>query len=84
MVNAEVKTYERSEDNLGIWDSINVTETNKQNILGTPKVDEDEKVYDFADLFTLDEEQQLYDKIQAYIEEFNMDMVIVTGEPKKP
>lgn len=78
MVNAEVKTYERTEDNLGIWDSINVTETNKQNILGTPKVDEAEKVYDFADLFTLDEEQQLYDKIQAYIEEFNMDMVIVT------
>lgn len=78
IVKAEVKTYERTENDLGIWDSINVTEDNKQNILNTPKVDEDEKVYDFADLFTSDEEQELYKSIQGYIEEFNMDMVIVT------
>lgn len=78
IVNAEVKTYERTEDNLGIWNSINVTEDNKQNILNTPKVDEDEKVYDFADLFTLDEKKELYDSIQTYIKKFNMDMVIVT------
>lgn len=77
-VNAKVKTYERTQDNLGISDSITVTDDNIQNILDTPKVDAKEKVYDFAELFTGDEEKQLYDKIQEYIEKYDMDMAIVT------
>lgn len=78
LVNASVKTYERTEYDLGIADDIKVTEENKQNILSTPKVDETEKVYDFADLFTLEEEKYLYDKIQDYIDKRDMDMAIVT------
>lgn len=78
LVNASVKIYERTEDNLGIADDIKVNEENKQNILSTPKVDETEKVYDFADLFTDEEEKRLYDKIQDYIDKRDMDMAIVT------
>lgn len=77
-VSAQVKTYDRSEDNLGVWDSIYVTDSNRQLILDTPKVNEKEKVYDFADLFSNEEEKELYESIQNYIDEYNMDMVIVT------
>lgn len=77
LVNAQVKTYERTRDNLGVSDSIVVTEANIVNILATPKVDAKEKVYDFADLFSNEEEKQLYDNIQKYIEKYEMDMVVV-------
>lgn len=45
---------------------------------GTPKVDETEKVYDFAELFTDEEEENLYKKICKYINKYDMDMAIVT------
>lgn len=44
----------------------------------TPKVDENEKVYDFAELFTDEEEENLYKKICKYIKKYDMDMAIVT------
>jgi len=43
-----------------------------------PKVDENEKVYDFADLFTDTEESLLYDEITDFIFESNLDMAVVT------
>ena len=47
--NASVTTYERNEnEHLGIWESIEITPYRKDIILKTPKVDEKEKVYDFA------------------------------------
>lgn len=77
-VHAEVKTFERTDSSLGIWEHIEVTDSNRQLILNTPKVDEKEKVYDFAVLFSEEEINDLYNKIQTYIEKFNMDMVIVS------
>ena len=75
---ATVNVEERTEDDLKIWDDIEVNENNLDNILNTPKVDEDEKIYDFADLFVEGEEEELFNFITDYIDEHNMDMVVVT------
>lgn len=44
----------------------------------TPQVDETRKVYDFADLFTLSEEESLYQDIIEFININKMDMAVVT------
>lgn len=75
---ASVNTFTRTEDNLLVKDSINVTEYNKNIILATPAVDAKEKVYDFADLFTDSEEERLYEDITQYIYTYNMDLAVVT------
>lgn len=75
---ASTVTYERTEDNLQVSDDIIVTSSNKNVILNTPKVDETEKVYDFADLFTDYEEKELYSDITEFISDSNLDMAIVT------
>jgi len=75
---ASTTTYERSRENLQIASDIKVTSSNIDIILSTPKVDETEKVYDFADLLTETEEESLYDKITDFINKTNLDMVVVT------
>lgn len=44
----------------------------------TPQVDASKKVYDYANLLSDNEEKELFNKIQEFINEYNMDMVIVT------
>lgn len=77
-VYASTNTYDRNElENYGIKKNIDVN--SKMNyIMKTKAVNADEKVYDFADLLTDDEEQQLKTRIDQFIEDNNMDMVIVT------
>lgn len=75
---ASTNTYERNEKNLGIHSSITLTQAVKQAALLTPKVDATEKVYDFAGLFTEEEEIDLYVRIKNYIDKYDMDMAIVT------
>jgi len=79
-INASVTTYDRTENDLRVHTSIEVNGSNKNIILNTPSVDESVKVYDFAELLSDSEEQKLYDKIMDYIDEFNMDMVIMTTD----
>lgn len=75
---ASTNTLPRTEENLGIRDSIKVTDTVKKAALSTPKVDEKEKVYDFANLLTEEEENKLFNSINEYIKKYNMDMAVVT------
>ena len=44
----------------------------------TEKVDNTKKVYDYANLLDSSQETLLYDEVKKYIDQFNMDMVIVT------
>lgn len=44
----------------------------------TPKVNAEEKVYDFADLLTEGQEKIIYEKINAFIKTYNMDLAVVT------
>ena len=46
--------------------------------MNTKKVDASEKIYDFSDILTDEEEQLLKVKIDQFIQDNNMDMVIVT------
>lgn len=75
---ASTTTYKRSLDNLQISSDIMVTSSNRNNILNTPKVNEIEKVYDFADLFTATQESILYSEITKFISKSDLDMAIVT------
>ena len=71
---------ERTEDNnYGVnKKEIEITSSNKSNILATPYVDASEHIYDFADILTDEEEAYLYKLVQEYINKTNMDMVILT------
>ena len=73
-----VTTTPRTENNLQIWDSITVTPSVKRAALKTPKVDESEKIYDFANLLSETEEQKLYQEVVKVIDQQNLDMVVVT------
>lgn len=75
---ASTNTYPRTEDDLRINSWITVTEENKDNILNTPSVNEEEKIYDFADLYTDEEEKNLYSAVYEYSQRRNLDLVIVT------
>ena len=75
---ASTKTFERSEEDYLVPDDIVVTYFNRAAIMSTPAVDAEEKVYDFADLFTDSEEEKLYDEIIKYINNYSMDMAVVT------
>ena len=54
------------------------TTTSKTAKETTPVVDETKKIYDYANLITDEEEIELYNKVQEFINKYNMDMVIVT------
>ena len=77
-VNASTNTYERSEDNLLVKDWITDVESKKNYILSTPAVDATEKIYDFAELFSDNEEKKLYNEVSDYISKHNIDLSIVT------
>lgn len=57
----------------------NTYTTNSQNAkANTPVVDATKKIYDYANLITKDEEEALYNKVQEFINKYDMDMAIVT------
>ena len=70
---------ERTKDNnYGVNKAYEVNSNNELDVLRTPYVDATKKLYDFADILTDEEERVLSDKIAAYIEKTNMELVIVT------
>ncbi len=72
------KTFDRNElKNYGVNKNWTINENNKKNILNTPAVDANEKLYDFAEILTDEEEQILKEKIDDFIKKTKMDMVIV-------
>ena len=73
---ASTNTLER-DDTLNVWDDIDKVKY-KNDILMTPRVDASEKVYDFANLLTDEEEKELFTKIENYIEKYKMDFVVLT------
>ena len=75
---ASTKTEVRTEENLKISDKIKVTEKVKRAALATPKVNEEEKIYDFANLLTEEQENSLYYDILDFIYKQNLDMAVVT------
>lgn len=68
----------RTENDLQIWEDIQVDEDEKEMVLKTPKVDETKKIYDNANLLSNSEEKILFTRITEFIKKYNMDMIIVT------
>ncbi len=78
-VNAEVKTYNREElKNYGVNKKWNINTNNKDNILKTYAVDSNQKVYDFSNILTDEEEQKLTDRMKKFTEKYKIDIVILT------
>ena len=78
-VYASTNTYDRNTmENYGVNKDVKDIDSKLQYIMKTKKVDASEKIYDFADILTDEEEKLLKEKIDTFIEENNMDMVIVT------
>ena len=78
-VNAEVKTYNREElKNYGVNKKWNINTNNKVNILKTYAVDSNQKVYDFSNILTDEEEQKLTDRMKKFTEKYKIDIVILT------
>lgn len=75
---ASVNTYTRTEDNYLVPSYITVTSSNRDNVLSTPAVDATEKVYDFADLLTDNEEKKIYNQAVKFIDKIDLDLAIVT------
>lgn len=72
------RTFDRNElKNYGVNKNWTINENNKKNVLNTPAVDANDKLYDFAEVLTDEEEQILKEKINNFIKETKMDMVIV-------
>lgn len=78
VVFASTKIYERTKDNLLVPDSVTVNDENINYILNTKAVDESEKIYDYADLFTDKEEAKIFSAVKKYIEDTSTDLIILT------
>jgi len=78
-VYASTNTYDRNTlENYGVNKNVLNIDSKLNHIMKTKKVDATEKIYDFSDILTDEEERLLKEKIDKFIEENNMDMVIVT------
>lgn len=79
-VNAEIKTFTRTEQNLLVPDHVKVDEKNTSAILETPAIDQSQKIYDFAELLDDSEEKEIYNKIKKYIDNTSLQLVILTSD----
>ena len=71
-------TYERSNyDNLGVKKDWNITSSNRNNVLNTKLVDASEKVYDFSDAISEEDEKKIYEKIKEFVDETHIDFVFL-------
>lgn len=75
----KVVTKERNqENNYGVNKHWKITDSNLDNIISTPYVDSNKKVYDFADILTDEEEQTIYSYSKEFMDKTGMEMIFVT------
>lgn len=76
---ASTNTRDRKElDNLGVNKDIEINDNNRSIIMKTKSVDASEKIYDFSELLTEEEEKILKRRIDDFVEKNHMDLVILT------
>ena len=76
---ASTNTIDRNTlNNYGVNKHWEITENNKDNILNTNAVNADEKIYDYSDILTEEEEKEIYKKIIDFINHTKIDMVFVS------
>lgn len=84
LVLAKSKTYVRTESNLRVPSDVAVMNDNINNVLNTPSVDADEKIYDFVDKLTSDEIKTIHNDLMTYIDGTDVDSVIVITDDLGP
>ncbi len=67
-----------SMQNYGVNKKWKINNSNLENVLRTPLVDASKKIYDYGDILTDEEENELFTLVGNFIEQTNMDMVILT------
>jgi len=79
-VNASTNVRDRNQlDNLGVNKHFDIIDKNKNIILKTYSVNANEKIYDFSEKLTDEEEYLIYNNITNFIEKANMDLIFVTA-----
>lgn len=78
LVSASTNIFERTDSDLRIPDKIKYNSSMYNNLINTPSVDATEKVYDFAELFTEQEEKEIYNEVSSFISNTTLDLAIVT------
>ena len=80
-VNAGTDTFDREElPNYGVNKNWKINSSNLDNVLNTYAVDASEKIYDFSNILTEDEEKELKTVIDQFIKEHHTDVVILTDD----
>ncbi len=74
---ASTNTYQRTREKLLIPNDV-VAGNNINDILNTPAVSSDEKIYDFAELLSDNQEKKLLNKINDFMNNSEMDTAFVT------
>ena len=75
---ASTKVNTRSEGNYLVPSDVIVTESIKNDIMSTPAINVEEKIYDFAEVLTQDEEDKLYKHVNNFVDGSIIDYTIVT------
>ena len=76
----EINYCERTYDDLKINESIDINTINIEDVMNTPCVNDENRVYDFSDILTDSEEETLEGLVKSYIEAYTSDYVILTIE----
>lgn len=72
------ETNNREElDNLGVNKKWQITDNNKDNVLKTKSVNAEDKIYDFSDVLTDEEYEQLKNAAQEFKNHTNMEIIIL-------
>ena len=77
-VRASTNTYVRTAEKPLVPRDVVVDTTNLDKILKTPAVAPTEKIYDFADLYSEQQEKLLFKQIDDYMDNSGIDLVVVT------
>ena len=84
-VYAKPETYDRNTlEDYGVRKNWVINENNLNNVLRTYAVNASEKIYDFSEILTEDEEKQLRDKIDAFEKKHHMELIILTDSYEYP
>ena len=84
-VYAKPETFDRDTlENYGVRKNWEITDSNLDNILRTYAVNASEKIYDFSEVLTEDEEKQLREKIESFEKKYPMEIVILTDSYEYP
>ena len=77
-VKAAAYTYPRTDEDLRVSKDIQIDYQIIDEIKRTPSVNAEDKIYDFADLLTDDEEKKLAELFNNFIDIYRMDLALVT------